>query len=241
MHRPFRLPGVHSLLRARVAGLDVRGPGRGRRRRRRGVLPARRPPARPRCRSTSWRWSPRPAPARRTCVPQLLELTKLGFAYVGEAYLKGLRDPRGSEMLKAATAEQKDWPAARHAALVAECRVEAQKVYDNAGHVADGRSTTRPTSGSTASSSMLAAPASSRPASKLRASRTSARTRPWAAAGSACSGRAGRSGCAGSRPPPASLKPAASTSARRNDSSMRCSVPDSEMPVPGRPAWSAIT
>ena len=65
--------------------------------------------------------------------PKLFELTKLGFAYVGEAYLKGLRDPRGSDMLKAATAEQKDWPAARHTALVAECRVEAQKVYDNAG------------------------------------------------------------------------------------------------------------
>ena len=65
--------------------------------------------------------------------PQLVELTKLGFAYVGEAYLKGLRDPRGADMLKAATAAQKDWPAARHAALVAECRVEAQKVYDNAG------------------------------------------------------------------------------------------------------------
>ncbi len=65
--------------------------------------------------------------------PELLVLTKLGFAYVGEAYLKGLRDPRGSDMLKAATAEQKGWPAARHTALVAECRVEAQKVYDNAG------------------------------------------------------------------------------------------------------------
>ena len=65
--------------------------------------------------------------------PALLEITKLGFAYVGEAYLKGLRDPRGGQMLKAASAEQKDWPAARHAALVAECRAEAQKVYDNAG------------------------------------------------------------------------------------------------------------
>jgi hypothetical protein len=65
--------------------------------------------------------------------PELLQLTKLGFAYVGEAYLKGLRDPRGSDMLKAATAEQKDWPAERHAALVVQCRVEAQKVYDGAG------------------------------------------------------------------------------------------------------------
>jgi hypothetical protein len=65
--------------------------------------------------------------------PELVTLTKLGFAYVGEAYLRGLRDPRGSDMLKAATAEQKDWPEARHKALVAQCRVEAQKVYDKAG------------------------------------------------------------------------------------------------------------
>ena len=65
--------------------------------------------------------------------PQLLELTRLGFAYVGEAYLKGLRDPRGGNMLKAATAAQKDWPEARHKAMVAACRVEAQKVYDDAG------------------------------------------------------------------------------------------------------------
>ncbi len=64
---------------------------------------------------------------------QLLQLTRLGFAYVGTAYLHGLRDPRGSDMLKAATVEQKNWPAARHAALAAECHVEAQKVYDNAG------------------------------------------------------------------------------------------------------------
>ena len=65
--------------------------------------------------------------------PALFDLTKLGFAYVGEAYLKGLRDPRGGEMLKAAAAEQKDWPAARHKAMVAECRTEAQRVYDNSG------------------------------------------------------------------------------------------------------------
>jgi hypothetical protein len=64
--------------------------------------------------------------------PELLRLTQLGFAYVGTAYLKGLRDPRGDQMLKAAQAEQKSWPAARHAALVSECRVEAEKVYGDA-------------------------------------------------------------------------------------------------------------
>ena len=36
-------------------------------------------------------------------------------------------------------------------------------------------------------------------------------------------------------PSSASLKPAASTSLRKNASSIRCRVPDSEMPVPGRP------
>jgi len=65
--------------------------------------------------------------------PALLQITKLGFAYVGEAYLKGLRDPRATDMLKAASAEQKNWPEARHVALVAQCRAEAQKVYDDAG------------------------------------------------------------------------------------------------------------
>jgi len=69
----------------------------------------------------------------RSVRPALFEITKLGFAYVGEAYLKGLRDPRATDMLKAETAAQKDWPAARHAALVAQCRVEAQKVYDDSG------------------------------------------------------------------------------------------------------------
>jgi len=65
--------------------------------------------------------------------PALFEITKLGFAYVGEAYLKGLRDPRGAEMLKASSAAQKDWSPARHAALVTQCRAEAQKVYDDSG------------------------------------------------------------------------------------------------------------
>ena len=69
----------------------------------------------------------------RSVRPALFDVTRLGFAYVGQAYLRGLRDPRGSDMLKAAVAEQKDWPAARHQALVAECRVEAQKVYDDSG------------------------------------------------------------------------------------------------------------
>ncbi|MCK9688582.1 hypothetical protein [Scleromatobacter humisilvae] len=69
----------------------------------------------------------------KTVRPALFDITRLGFAYVGEAYLKGLRDPRGGEMLKAASAEQKDWPADRHAAMVKQCRVEAQQIYDASG------------------------------------------------------------------------------------------------------------
>src|SRR5262249_47273007 len=42
-------------------------------------------------------------------------------------------------------------------------------------------------------------------------------------------------------PSAARRKPAASISRRTNASSTRWSVPDSEMPVPGRPEWSATT
>src|SRR5258706_573692 len=45
----------------------------------------------------------------------------------------------------------------------------------------------------------------------------------------------------GRGPSAASLNPAASTSLRRKTSSTRWRVPDSEMPVPGRPEWSAMT
>ena len=64
--------------------------------------------------------------------PQLQQITKLGFTYVGTAYLRGLRDPRADNMLKAQVAEQKSWDAARHEKVVGECRVEAQGLFDNA-------------------------------------------------------------------------------------------------------------
>ena len=59
--------------------------------------------------------------------PALFDITRLGFAYVGEAYLKGLRDPRGGQMLKDATAEQKDWPADRKAASTSPNRASARR------------------------------------------------------------------------------------------------------------------
>ena len=65
--------------------------------------------------------------------PALFDITKLGFTYVGRAWQRGLQQPRADQMLKAAIEEQKDWPAARHASTVTECRAEAQKIYDDAG------------------------------------------------------------------------------------------------------------
>ena len=65
--------------------------------------------------------------------PALFDITKLGFAYVGRAWQRGLQQARADQMLKASIEEQKDWPAARHAATVTECRAEAQKIYDGAG------------------------------------------------------------------------------------------------------------
>ena len=62
----------------------------------------------------------------------LVDLTKLGFSYVGEAYLRGLRNPRGDQMLKAQRVEVRTWDDARREKTVGECRVEAQSVFDGA-------------------------------------------------------------------------------------------------------------
>ena len=57
--------------------------------------------------------------------PELVQLTQLGFAYVGSAYLRGLRNPRGDAMLAAARVEEHTRAAADHVKLVATCRTEA--------------------------------------------------------------------------------------------------------------------
>ncbi len=64
--------------------------------------------------------------------PPLVDITKLGFSYVGEAYLRGLRNPRADEMLKAQRLEVKTWDAPRREKTVGECRVEAQSIFDGA-------------------------------------------------------------------------------------------------------------
>lgn len=67
--------------------------------------------------------------------PELVQLTQLGFTYVGSAYKRGLRNPRADQMLKDAHLQQKGWDAARHAKTVKECRVESQALYEDASSV----------------------------------------------------------------------------------------------------------
>ncbi len=64
--------------------------------------------------------------------PPLVEITKLGFSYVGEAYLRGLSQKRGEAMLKAQEIEVKSWDTARREKTIGECRVEAQSIFDGA-------------------------------------------------------------------------------------------------------------
>ena len=59
--------------------------------------------------------------------------------------------------------------------------------------------------------------------------------------GSGSSRSRGSAGLRRNTPSSATRKPAASTSRWTSDCSTRWSVADSEMPVPGRPAWSAMT
>ncbi len=62
----------------------------------------------------------------------LVDITRLGFSYVGEAYLRGMRNPRADDMLKAERIEVRTWDDARREKTVGECRVEAQAIYDSA-------------------------------------------------------------------------------------------------------------
>jgi hypothetical protein len=63
---------------------------------------------------------------------RIVRLTEYGFAYVGTAYKRGLRNPRADEMLKTARAEQKGWDAARHAKVASECTAEGEALFNGA-------------------------------------------------------------------------------------------------------------
>jgi hypothetical protein len=63
---------------------------------------------------------------------ELVRTTVLGFTFVGTAYKRGLRNPRGDTLLNAARAEQRNWPQQRHEQAVASCRAEAARLFDDA-------------------------------------------------------------------------------------------------------------
>ena len=67
--------------------------------------------------------------------PRIVRITQAGFAYVGTAYKRGLRDPRADEMLKAARVEQKGWDAGRHAKVAGECLAEGEALYNDASSI----------------------------------------------------------------------------------------------------------
>lgn len=67
--------------------------------------------------------------------PRIVRITQAGFAYVGTAYKRGLRDPRADDMLKAARVEQKGWDTARHAKVAGECLAEGEALYNDASSI----------------------------------------------------------------------------------------------------------
>ncbi|WP_374675278.1 hypothetical protein [Ideonella sp.] len=68
----------------------------------------------------------------RTLKPALVKLTEQGFAFIGQAYLRGLRQAEADRMLDEAKAAQRSLPADARAQLVAACRSEGARLYADA-------------------------------------------------------------------------------------------------------------
>lgn len=68
----------------------------------------------------------------RSVKPGLVRLTEQGFAFVGKAYLRGLRKPEADKLIDEAKAAQKAMSADALAQLSASCRAEGAKLYADA-------------------------------------------------------------------------------------------------------------
>lgn len=68
----------------------------------------------------------------RAIKPGLVRLTEQGFAFVGKAYLRGLRKPEADKLIDEARAAQKSMPADALAQLSTGCRAEGAKLYADA-------------------------------------------------------------------------------------------------------------
>lgn len=66
---------------------------------------------------------------------RLLQETEAAFAFVGEAYRRGLRKPEADAMLDAASREQAGWRDAQRQTLLQACLGEARVLLDEANAV----------------------------------------------------------------------------------------------------------
>jgi hypothetical protein len=99
---------------------------------------------------------------------EIIRTTVLGFTFVGVAYKRGLREPRADALLNAARSEQREWPPEQHAQTVAACRIEGQRLFDEASGLEQWLVTNRATARVDRYLNAPARPAPSTPASSAR-------------------------------------------------------------------------
>lgn len=75
-------------------------------------------------------------PAQPQIEAELTRVVEHGYAFIGDAYLNGLRDKEKAEaLLKAAEQAQTTLPPAQMAQRQAACQIEAQKLLAEAGSI----------------------------------------------------------------------------------------------------------
>src|SRR5687768_3032633 len=67
--------------------------------------------------------------------PELVRRVQQGFAFIGTAYLQGVRDVEAERLLKAAQAAQKNIRPAELAARQAACRTEGTRLLEKANAI----------------------------------------------------------------------------------------------------------
>jgi|KBSMisStaDraftv2_1062788.scaffolds.fasta_scaffold88312_2 hypothetical protein len=67
--------------------------------------------------------------------PELVRRVQQGFAFIGTAYLQGVRDAEADRLLKAAQAAQKEMPSADLVTRQAACRTEGTRLLEKANAI----------------------------------------------------------------------------------------------------------
>lgn len=68
----------------------------------------------------------------RAVKPSLVKLTEKGFAFIGRAYLRGLREDEANRLKADASVEQKAMPADELEQLSGSCQAEGAQLYGDA-------------------------------------------------------------------------------------------------------------